>query len=137
MVIDFSTFYDFPRQLDRMLDEMWKPSMISQRRQSYPPVNIHEDETNIYVYSEIPGMNIDDIDLTLSDGSLQIKGKREVAKGNFYRQERPTGLFQRVINLNVPVDVDNVKARMKDGVLDVVLPKSEEAKPKKISIEAE
>src|SRR6056297_2860816 len=137
MVIDFSTFYDFPRQLDRMLDEMWKPSMISQRRQSYPPVNIHDDETNIYVYSEIPGMNIDDIDLTLSDGSLQIKGKREVAKGNFYRQERPTGLFQRVINLNVPVDVDNVKARMKDGVLDVVLPKSEEAKPKKISIEAE
>lgn len=137
MVIDFSTFYDFPRQLDRMLDEMWKPSMISQRRQSYPPVNIHEDETNIYVYSEIPGMNIDDIDLTLSDGSLQIKGKREVAKGNFYRQERPTGLFQRVINLNVPVDVDNVKARMKDGMLDVVLPKSEEAKPKKISIEAE
>jgi len=137
MVIDFSTFYDFPRQLDRMLDEMWKPSMISQRRQSYPPVNIHEDETNIYVYSEIPGMNIDAIDLTLSDGSLQIKGKREVAKGNFYRQERPTGLFQRVINLNVPVDVDNVKARMKDGVLDVVLPKSEEAKPKKISIEAE
>jgi HSP20 family protein len=137
MVIDFSTFYDFPRQLDRMLDEMWKPSMISQRRQSYPPVNIHEDETNIYVYSEIPGMNIDDIDLTLSDGSLQIKGKREVAKGNFYRQERPTGLFQRVINLNVPVDVDKVKARMKDGVLDVVLPKSEEAKPKKISIEAE
>ncbi len=137
MVIDFSTFYDFPRQLDRMLDEMWKPSMISQRRQSYPPVNIHEDETNIYVYSEIPGMNIDAIDLTLSDGSLQIKGKREAAKGNFYRQERPTGLFQRVISLNVPVDVDRVKAKMKDGVLDVVLPKSEEAKPKKISIEAE
>ncbi|MFP4168667.1 MAG: Hsp20/alpha crystallin family protein [Desulfonatronovibrionaceae bacterium] len=137
MVIDFSTFYDFPRQLDRMLDEMWKPSMISQRRQSYPPVNIHEDETNIYVYSEIPGMDIKDIDLTLSDGSLQIKGKRDAAKGSFYRQERPTGLFQRVINLNVPVDVDKVKAKMKDGVLDVVLPKSEEAKPKKINIESE
>ena len=137
MVIDFSTFYDFPRQLDRMLDEMWKPSMISQRRQSYPPVNIQEDSSNIYIFSEIPGMDINDIELTLSDGSLQIKGQREVAKGNFYRQERPTGLFQRVVNLNVPVDVDQVRARMKDGILEVTLPKAEEAKPKKISIEAE
>ncbi len=137
MVIDLSSFYNVPRQLDQFFDELWKPSMISQRRQAYPPVNISEDQSNIYIYSEIPGVEIEDVDITLSDNSLVIKGNRKHDTGNYYRQERPAGLFQRVINLNVPVDPDNVRAKMKDGILQVLVPKAEEAKPKKVSIEAE
>ncbi len=137
MVIDLSSFYNVPRQMDRFFDEIWKPSMISQRRNAYPPVNISEDVSNVYVHLEMPGVQIEDVDITLSDGSLVIKGNRKHDTGNYYRQERPAGLFQRVINLNVPVDADKVKAKMKDGILDIVVPKAEEAKPKKVSIEAE
>lgn len=111
--------------------------MISQRRNAYPPVNISEDKKNIYVFSEIPGVEIQDVDITLSDGSLVIKGNRKHGTGSYYRQERPTGLFQRVVSLNVPINPDQVKATMKDGILEVVIPKSDEAIPRKINIEAQ
>ena len=137
MVIDLSSFYNVPRDLDKFFDELWKPSMISQRRQAYPPINISEDTSNIYVYSEMPGVQISDVDITLSDGSLVIKGSRKQDTGNYYRQERPAGLFQRVVNLNVPVDADKVKAKMKNGILEIIVPKAEEAKPKKVSIDAQ
>jgi HSP20 family protein len=135
MVIDFSGFYDFPRQIDRLMEEIWNPSTISQRRLAYPPVNLSEDEGNVYVQAAIPGMAMENIDLTLTDGSLVMRGKRESEKGDYFRQERPTGSFQRVITINVPVNRDKVSATMKEGILEVVLPKSEEAKPKKINIE--
>lgn len=137
MVIDFSGFYNLPTNLDRLFDEAWRPSVISQRRNAYPPVNISEDTKNIYVFSEIPGVDIKDVDITLSDGSLVIKGNRKHGTGNYYRQERPSGLFQRVVSMNVPINPDQVKAKMKDGVLEVVIPKADEAMPKKISIQAE
>ena len=82
-------------------------------------------------------MDIDDLEITLTEGSLVIKGNRKADNGSYYRQERPVGVFQRIINLNVPIDADKVKARMKNGLLEIVLPKADEAKPKKISIEAE
>jgi HSP20 family protein len=135
MVIDFSGFYDFPRQIDRLMEEIWNPTTISQRRLAYPPVNLSEDDGNIYIQAAIPGMAMENIDLTLTDGSLIMRGRRESEKGDYFRQERPTGSFQRVINLNVQVNRDKVAATMKEGILEVVLPKSEEAKPKKINIE--
>lgn len=137
MVIDFSNFYNLPRELDRFFDETWRPSTISQRRNAYPPVNISEDKTKIYVFSEIPGVEIEDIDITLSDGSLVIKGNRKHGTGSYYRQERPTGLFQRVVNLNVSIDPDKVNAKIKDGILEIVIPKADEAVPRKISIKAQ
>jgi HSP20 family protein len=135
MVIDFSGFYDFPRQIDRLMEEIWNPSTISQRRLAYPPVNLSEDDANVYVQAAIPGMAMENMDLTLTDGSLVMRGKRESEKGDYFRQERPTGSFQRVINLNVPVNRDKVSATMKEGILEIVLPKTEESKPKKINIE--
>jgi HSP20 family protein len=134
MVIDFSTYYDLPAQIDRIFEEMRKPLYFTQRRVSYPPVNISEDESNIYVSAEIPGVEIGDIDLTLTDGSLVIKGERTSESGKYFRQERATGNFQRIITLNVPVNPDNVAATMKNGVLSIVLAKTEEAQPKKIDI---
>ncbi|WP_456324989.1 Hsp20/alpha crystallin family protein [Desulfonauticus submarinus] len=136
MVIDLGTFYDLPRQFDRIFDEFFRPSVISQKRIAYPPINIYEDDDKIYVYSELPGLEIEDIELTLTDGSLVLKGERKIEQGNYYRQERPTGVFQRIINLNVPIDADNIKAKMKNGLLEIILPKSTANKPKKIEIES-
>jgi HSP20 family protein len=108
---------------------------ISQRSMAYPPINIGEDDENLYVRCEIPGMDMAALDLTLTDSSLVIKGERQAIKGKYYRQERPTGFFQRVVNIQAGVAREKVSATMRDGVLEVVLPKSDESKPKKISIE--
>lgn len=135
MVLDFRTLYDFPRNFERMFDEVWNPLSISQRRLAYPPLNISQDDNNIYVKAELPGVELNDIELTLSEGSLIIRGEKKPEEGRYFRQERPTGSFQRVINLNVKIDRDKVKANMKDGLLQVTLPKAEEMKPKQINIE--
>ncbi|MDQ7032524.1 MAG: Hsp20/alpha crystallin family protein [Desulfonauticus sp.] len=136
MVIDLATFYDLPKQFDRIFDEFLRPSVISQKRIAYPAINIYEDEDNLYVYSELPGLDINDVELTLTDGSLILKGERKSEQGNYYRQERPTGIFQRIINLNIPIDADKIKAKMKNGLLEVILPKLDINKPKKIQIES-
>lgn len=137
MVIDFSTYYDLPRNMDSFFEELWRPSSLSQRRVAYPPVNISETEGEIIVTSEIPGMDTGDIELTLNEKSLVIRGAKKNEVGNYYRQERPTGSFQRIINLNVPVQADGIKASMKDGLLRVVLPKARESRPLTISIDAQ
>ena len=137
MVIDFSSYYDLPRNMDSFFEELWRPSSLSQRRVAYPPVNISETEGEIIVTSEIPGMDTGDIELTLNEKSLVIRGAKKNEVGNYYRQERPTGSFQRIVNLNVPVQADGIKATMKDGLLRVVLPKARESRPLTISIDAQ
>jgi HSP20 family protein len=135
MVIDFSPFFGPSSPFDRLFETLWTPLPISQRPYAYPPLNIAEDDERIIARCEIPGMEISDLELTLAESSLVIKGERKGAKGKYYRQERPTGFFQRVVNIHAPVDRDKVKATMKDGLLEVVIPKSESAKPKKIAID--
>ncbi len=136
MVIDFSPFFGQTTPLDRIFEAFWNPGMpISQRPFAYPPVNISEDNEKITVRCELPGLDISEIDLSLTESSLVVKGERKSAKGKYYRQERPTGAFQRVVNIHALIDRDHVAARMKDGLLEVVLPKAEASKPKKISID--
>ena len=135
MVIDFSSFYDFPRQFDRLLEEVNRPYSLSQRRVAYPPLNIREDESHVYVSAEIPGVAMADLELTLSDNALVIRGERKGEQGTFYRQERPVGAFQRMVTLGIPVNREGVTANLADGILEVTLPKAEEVKPKKISID--
>lgn len=136
MVIDFSPFYDFPGGFQRLFEEYSRPLAISQRRAAYPPLNIGEDAQNIYVDVTMPGVEMSEIELTLSDKTLTLKGERRLEKGNYYRQERPGGFFQRIVNLNVPIDREGVRARLVNGVLEVTLPKTEEVKPRNISIES-
>jgi HSP20 family protein len=136
MVIDFSPFYDLPRDIGRLFDTFTEPVPISRRRASYPLINVAEDEDNFYVDAKIPGVTMDDIDLTLTENDLVIKGERKSAEGSYFRQERGLGAFQRVLGLNAPVDRDKAKASFKDGILSVVLPKAESVKPKKIAIES-
>ena len=136
MVIDFNSFYDLPREINRFFDEAMLPLKFSQRRISYPLVNVCEDDQNYYVDINVPGVEKDAIDLTLTDKSLVIKGERAVEEGKYFRQERLAGVFQRIVAIPDPVDREKVSAKYKNGVLEVVLPKSESIQPKKISIES-
>lgn len=137
MVIDFSTFYDLPGELARLMDEAARPLLISQRRIAYPLVNLAEDQENYYVDLLIPGVDPDSIELTLTERNLTVQGERRAESGRFYRQERLAGSFQRIITLGAPLDKDKVAARFADGILRVTLPKSESVKPRKITIEAQ
>lgn len=135
MVIDFSTFYDFPRQFDRLIEEFTRPYALSERRLAYPPLNITEDDQNLYVSAEIPGVSMEELELSLTDKSLVIKGERKGEQGKYFRQERPVGAFQRVVTLGIPVNREGIKAKLASGILEITLPKAEEAQPKKISID--
>ncbi|QGY39836.1 Hsp20 family protein [Pseudodesulfovibrio cashew] len=135
MVIDFNTLYNFPSRFDRVFEDFFKAPMGNDRRLAYPPLNLSNDDEAIYVRAEVPGVKLEDVELTLTDKTLVLKGERSAPEGKFYRQERPSGVFHRVINIGVPVDRDKVTATMADGILTVTLPKAAEVKPRNISIE--
>lgn len=137
MVIDFNTLYNFPSRFDRVFEDFLRSPMGNDRRLAYPPLNLSNDEDAIYVRAEIPGVKLEDVELTLTDKTLVIKGERKVPEGKLFRQERPVGVFHRVVNIGMPVDRDNVTATMADGILTVVLPKAEEVKPRNIAINAQ
>ncbi|MBA4358405.1 MAG: molecular chaperone Hsp20 [Desulfovibrio sp.] len=134
MVLDFNTLY-YPGRFERLFEDFFKPQYGEGRRLAFPPLNVSEDEGSYYVRSEIPGLPMDAVELTLTEKSLVIRGERPTEQGKYYRQERPAGFFQRVVVLNVPVDREKVRATLTDGVLTVVLPKSAGSIPRKISIE--
>lgn len=136
MVTDFGSFYDFPHLLDRMMGEMAQPYMPGSRQLAFPPLYIGEDDAAVFVRALIPGAGLDDVELTLTDKMLVLKGELKPEKGKYYRQERPTGPFQRVVRINVPISADTVRATMRDGVLEVVLPKLSSGRPQTIHIES-
>jgi len=104
-----------------------------------PAVDIYETPDSIVLQAELPGLSKDDIDIQVRDNVLTLKGERrsekEVKEGNYLRVERAYGGFQRAFTLPAAVQADKVRAVFKDGVLDVSIPKAEEAKPKQIKID--
>ena len=103
-----------------------------------PSLDVYEDKDNITVKAELPGMRKEDIQVSLDGDTLTISGERkqeeEQKDRETYRSERYFGRFQRSITLSQKVDPKRIEAKYKDGVLTIVLPKTEEAKPKKIEV---
>ncbi|HEY1939001.1 MAG TPA: Hsp20/alpha crystallin family protein [Candidatus Angelobacter sp.] len=103
-----------------------------------PPVDVFEDEHNITVQAELPGIDEKDLDIRLENNVLTISGERklenEEQKENFHRIERSYGRFTRSFTLPSTVDTEHVNAEFQNGVLKVTIAKLEEAKPKQIKI---
>ena len=104
----------------------------------FPLVNVTEGGDNYYVRAELPGIKAEDLDISVTGNSLSIAGERRIRaedeKANYHRREREAGKFSRVISLPAQVDTAKVEASCVDGILTVVLPKSEAAKPKQITV---
>ncbi|MFO0928172.1 MAG: Hsp20/alpha crystallin family protein [Gemmataceae bacterium] len=104
----------------------------------YPPVNVWEDAEAFHVMAEVPGMTEDNLTVAVTHrNQVSIQGERkadEVARGRWHRRERGFGRFQRVLKLPAAVDADKVEARIDNGVLQLTLPKAEEARPRKIVV---
>ena len=103
-----------------------------------PAVDFYEDGELLVLKAELPGLNKEDLDLSLHDGVLTLAGERRedknLEKSEVHRSERFLGKFQRSFTLPAAVDVANVQASFKDGILTVTLPKAEEARPKHIEV---
>jgi HSP20 family protein len=125
---------------DLFLDDLTLPDFWTTEKGWMPAFDVSETENEIVVKAELPGMDVKDIDIALTDGLLTIKGEREMEKEdkeeNYHRIERQFGSFSRSLNLGTKVRADGIEAGYKDGILTVTLPKAEESKPKKIEVKS-
>jgi HSP20 family protein len=103
-----------------------------------PALDVYDDKDAFSVSVELPGMKKEDINISVHNGVLTVSGERrheqENKTGETFRSERYFGKFQRSVTLPAVVDVKNVMASYKDGILTINLPKAEEAKPKQIPV---
>jgi HSP20 family protein len=104
----------------------------------FPLVNVTEDKDRFLVRAELPGIKPDELEISVTGNNLSISGERKLepedAGAKYHRREREAGKFSRVISLPAPVDADKVEAHSAEGILTIVLPKAEIAKPKQIAI---
>ena len=104
-----------------------------------PAVDIYETKESIVLNVELPGVTKEDISLEVKDSTLTIKGEKRLEKDvkeeNFHRMERTYGSFTRAFTLPSTVQQDRVKAKFRDGILEIMIPKAEEAKPKQIKVD--
>lgn len=103
---------------------------------AYPPVNVWENGEAIFVEAEVPGLALEDLELSVHGDALTIGGERKVpvTEAAYHRRERGNGKFRRVLRLPVPIDQDKIDASLKEGVLLLTLPKAPEARPRKIAV---
>ena len=106
-----------------------------------PLVDIYETDEAIILKAELPGIKKEDVSVEVKDNVLTLKGVRteekEIKEKNYYRKERAFGTFNRTFNLQHRIQPDKIKARFKDGVLKIEIPKPEEEKPKQITVKVE
>jgi len=128
---EMNRFFDefFGERRTEMIEGNWSPA-----------VDVSETESEIVVRAELPGMTQNDIELSLQDNVLTLKGEKKQEpkkdKEDYHRTERCYGCFSRSLTLPANVDQNKVQASFKDGMLKISLPKIEEVKPQKISISA-
>lgn len=136
----FRDFEDLQREMDRLFDvSLYRKGGNGREIMAAPAVDVHQDKDNVYVKAELPGMAKEDIDVNVQENLLTIKGEKkqekETKEKDCLRTERYYGLLSRTVTLPAGVDAAKVKAEYKNGILELVLPKREDAKPKQIKIE--
>jgi HSP20 family protein len=131
----FREFNTLPVRLGGFFGKGWEAPMSTTAWN--PSVDIFENDNEVVIKAELPGMNAKDIDVRLANNVLALKGERhfekETKEENYHRVEREYGSFSRAFALPTAVNGEKVTAEYKDGVLKIVLPKAEETKPIKVA----
>ena len=128
------------RQMDRVFGDLVGRYTGEPRAGVFPLTNITEGKNNYYVRAELPGVSAEDLDITITGDSLAISGERKITAekdAKYHRREREAGKFSRMISLPGQVDSSKVEASCSDGILTVILPKAESAKPRQISVKTQ
>lgn len=144
MFINSKTINNLWREMDgfrQEVDRLFGRQILSPHGAAAPALNVWEDEGAFYVEADLPDVPADKLDVTIKEGNrLALTGERkptEPANAVWHRQERFVGAFTRELTLPAPVDADKVQAKFEHGVLKLTLPKSEAARPRKITVKAE
>ncbi|MBN1476014.1 Hsp20/alpha crystallin family protein [Candidatus Sumerlaeota bacterium] len=130
-------FADLQSEINRLFSEGVRSSV---EPSFMPPIDVLESENGIVIKADLPGLRREDVQVSIEEGVLSIRGKREekseVKENGFVHVERAVGQFLRSVTLPFEVDQEKVKASFKDGVLTVEAPKSAAALPRTIEISA-
>jgi len=133
----FASIADIQEEMNRLFDTSLRRSRRGFDSEFFAPCDIYEDKNELVVRLDLPGLRKDDVSVTMQEGVLTVKGERKLQApkdATFYTQERVSGTFTRTIQLPVAVDAGKIDAHFRDGVLEITLPKTEEAKPKQIEV---
>jgi HSP20 family protein len=122
-------------ELDRQFSTLVE-NLPSVNGRTFPAVNVWEEGDDLYAEAEVPGLTGEDLSISVVGRELTISGERKDRgdETTYHRRERGTGAFTRIIRLPFDVDSSRVQANLRDGVLQITLPKSEAAKPRKIQV---
>lgn len=128
------------RRLQSEINQLFDVAGAMPSTASYPPMNLWLGDNSVVVTAEVPGLSGDDIDVTVEDDTLTIRGNRTDRQGAegavWYRRERPTGAFARTVQLPFRVDPDRVQARVVNGVLAVEMQRPQQDLPRRIEIKS-
>ncbi|WID99249.1 Hsp20/alpha crystallin family protein [Bosea vestrisii] len=132
--IGFDPFLEMRRMQQEMNQRLG--GLRTNAAQEFPPVNLWLSENSVAVTAELPGIAPDDVDLTVRENTLTLKGERKSQDETsvWHRRERPSGRFSRTIQLPFRVDSEQVEARFANGLLEVELHRPEADRPRKIQI---
>jgi len=126
------------REMERLTDGITKGVFHGPGAGVYPLINLTESNENYFVRAELPGIKADDIEISVTGDSISITGERTIPaedeNAKYHRKERESGKFNRILSLPGQINTNKVEAKSVDGILNITLPKAEEAKPKKISV---
>ncbi len=136
-------FTSLQREMNRMFDDFFSDFRLTPFEEGfgrfYPTVDVKETDKEIQVSAELPGMSEKDLDITVADDVLSLRGEKKEEKedkeGNYYSVERSYGAFHRDIPLPAEVESDNIEAVFRNGVLTIHMPKKPEARQKGKKIE--
>jgi len=127
-------------RMQREMDRLFQGTAPRRMRSApcYPALNVWTNEESAMVTAELPGMDAKDLEINVTGSTLTLTGKREgedlPENARYHRRERGCGDFTRSIELPFPVQADKVEARLEKGILEIILPRAEEDKPRKITI---
>lgn len=125
--------------VDSVFDDFFNRSLFQpSETQISPRLNVEENDNTWIISAELPGVDKNDVKVNFQDNVLTISGEKKFEKEdknkNYHRVERSYGKFSRSLNINSAIVADKIDASYKDGVLNITLPKAEEAKPKLIDV---
>lgn len=130
-------FAELEVEMNRLMDGFLGARPIRQRR--FPPINAWQDDGNLYVEAELPGLQLEDLEISVVGKELSLHGRRresEIEGASYHLRERGADEFTRVLSLPMEVNAEKVAATLKNGVLTVTLPKAEAVRRRKIAVRA-
>jgi HSP20 family protein len=136
----FRDLMSIQNELNRLFGRTYAGGESTTSGSWVPALDVFETEDKFVVKVELPGLKPDEVDVSVEDSTLTIRGERkfyeDVSDDSFHRVERRYGAFQRSLTLPQTADAERIEAAFDRGVLTVEVPKAEQAKPKKIEIKA-